>query len=368
MITRVWITINSEPSLQSENGCFDHCVNGVWPARDLDRWLDEGIVERTPKGYRFLKGCVRWLHEMYLQKPPASAGALSPAEVEQRIQSATAGLPLIFSVLRKYGACSTALLDIAQLYRFGDESFREACSLIELSGNDLQLHFHGDCLYKTWYEERGMSPHTESMEDRPLEDLIPIFEAIVSDFNRFASKPPIAYRAGAYRISNAIIDALRHIGIRVDTSYDLLDKKENVNLKSKKLMGNFPVRHRGLMEVPISAYGEIATSRTHRFAPVSRSRRVDERISVLRRLNESGLPLVTYVLHSSSLMKSFGDEDTTRAGLLGPDEQRIASFSRELEFIAGDANFAFVQSAEELLSLERELIDHPAATPEILQV
>jgi hypothetical protein len=365
MITRVWITIDSEPSIKAENGCFDHCVNGVWPARDLDLWIAKGAAERTSGGYRFLKGCGRALHKIYERRQPSSREQLSHAEVEQRVLTATAGLPLIFSVLRKYGASSTALLDIAQLYRFGENSFREACELIELSGNDLQLHFHGDAIYIDWYAAHGLSPNSSHMEERSLGELLPVFETVASDFNRFASKPPIAYRAGAYKISDNVLDALRHIGIRIDSSYDILNKKEHVNLDPNKLMGNFPLEYRGLLEVPITAYVGANNSRVHRFAPGQRS---DERISVLRRMNASGHPLVTYVLHSNSLMKAVGTEDMARLALLGPDEERIAAFSKDLQFIAEDRNFAFVNSAEELLSLKHELVGQPAATREILRI
>jgi hypothetical protein len=120
-----------------------------------------------------------------------------------------------------------------------------------------------------------------------------------------------------------------------------------------------------VLEVPISAYVKSSNARTHRFAP---NRRSDERLAALKGLNKAGVPLVTYILHSNSLMNAYEDEIGDRAGFLGPDEAMVASFSEEMGAIAGDPDFQFISSSEELWSLRAELASSPAASREIFRI
>jgi hypothetical protein len=195
--------------------------------------------------------------------------------------------------------------------------------------------------------------------------LAALFKGILTDFNRFASKPPIAYRAGAYRISENVIDALRGGGIGIDTSFDQLNKKGNVRIEQASMKGNLPLEYRGILEAPISAYRIAGSDRVMRFQP---SRGTDGRVEALRALNRAGVPLVTYILHSYSLMKVFGEGSEKKTGRLGADERIISNFRRELEFISASPDFEMVVNARELLEMKDRLVaanSFPAEIPTI---
>ena len=87
--TKVWITIDCEPSSKYENGCWDYCVNGVW-ARDLDDWYANGIAEKVARGYRLTANSAAKLSAYYADAR-APDRVLDVDAVDQRIADARVG-------------------------------------------------------------------------------------------------------------------------------------------------------------------------------------------------------------------------------------------------------------------------------------
>lgn len=341
--TLVLITIDAEPSHKYENGCWSYCVNGRWPNR-LQSWIDNGVAVETKRGYRIDRRQKERLAD--LQGHEKTDGpVLTKAEVEARISGAEAGLPSIFQISGRHGAPCVAFLDISQLYTYGGREFQEACDLINLSGNDLQLHLHPEVLGRRWFQEHGIDrPQNEEAQDWPKDILAAVHRIATDDMARFAPKRPTAYRAGAYRISDTLIDVLVELGYEFDFSYDLLNKKGNVRFDPSLLNGNAPIRYRGLIEIPITAFAYRVPEKVKRFVG---NPKPFSRIEALKQYRKAGLRVITYILHSYSLMQVYDDPENgiQKAGRLGLDPAAVENFDAELAYMRESGEFEFVDIA-----------------------
>lgn len=358
--TLVLITIDAEPSQNYENGCFSYCVNGRWPDR-LEDWHKLQITVPTRHGYAFTKASNARLVD-YQGAEKSSEPALTSGEVAARISGATAGLPSIFDITTRYSAPCTTFLDVSQLYVYGERWFREACDLVTLSDNDLQLHFHPNGLTADWYFQRDLEkPNHGEVQDWPYRTLEAVHKIAAEDLARFSNKRPTAYRAGAYRISNALIDALVNLGFDFDFSYDLLNKKGNVRFDPSQLNGNAPVHYRGLIEIPITAFAYRSAEKKRRF--VANPHKYS-RIDALKAYRASGLRVISYILHSYSLMRVYGDRDSGRAkvGRLGLDKRSVENFEAELSYMKQSDEFQFVDVAGLKAAIEHDpsILEGPA--------
>jgi hypothetical protein len=342
--TLVLITIDAEPSEKFQNGCFEHCVNGVWPSR-LDEWIELGIAAETPLGYAFTEGHKEVLRELRCRER-STGRVLDSEQVQRRITVARGGLPSIFRSASRFGAPCVVFLDAAQMYIYGERTFQEACDLTQLSGNDLQLHLHPAVLRAPWYHHHGIErPDDSEVQDWPRDVLWTVHRIATDDMTRLSGTRPIAYRAGAYRISETLIDILVELGFEFDFSYDLLNRKGNGRLDSGRLNGNAPLAFRGLWEIPITAFAYRSPGKLKRFVA---NPKPFSRIQALRAFREAGLRVITYILHSYSLMKTLPDpeSDTGKAGRLGLDSATVEHFEDELRFMQESGEFEFVDVPE----------------------
>ena len=356
--TLVLITIDAENSLKFENGCWSQCVNGHDP-EDLETWFSLGLASRTSNGYRQVKNLGNRLHEArdLQDKCPTAASAI-PAD--QRLDNATSGLPLIFKSCRRFDAPCIVFLDVTGLYQYGHAEFAEACNLIMDTGHDLQTHIHPECLTQDWFDTHDIQCPSKGTETQfwTRDTIYGVHRQVTEDLTRFKGSRPIAYRAGAYRISNTIIDALVELGYKVDSSYDILNKKGHVQLDRDMLDQNAIMEYRGLIEAPISAYQWGRKNQIKRFVG---NKHAFDRIEMLKDFRQRGIRVVNYILHSYSLMQVYGTDDDPRAkiGRKGPCHQSIEHFEAELDYMQTSGEFKVVDT--------QGLLDHIAADPSILR-
>ncbi len=356
--TLVLITIDAENSLKYENGCWSQCVNGHDP-EDLESWIHGGLATRTRGGYRQAMDLGHRLHEVRnLQDERPTAASKTP--VDRRIDDAKSGLPLIFKSCRRFGSPCVVFLDVTGLYQYGHAEFAESCDLIMEAGHDLQTHIHPECLNAEWFATHGIHPPPEGIETQfwPHETSLAVHRRVTEDLTRFKGVPPIAYRAGAYRISNTIVDVLVELGYKIDSSYDILNKKGHVELDTNTLNGNAAMTYRGLVEVPISAYRWGKRNQIKRFVGNKHS---FDRIEMLQEFRRQGVRVVNYILHSYSLMKTYGTDEDPRAkiGRRGPCSHAVENFEAELEFMHESGEYKVVDT--------EGLLEHIRADPTILQ-
>lgn len=359
------MTIDAETNVTRENGFWSYCVNGRMPG-DLGEWEARGLVERGRLGLRINGnelGRLREFREFSLRgvdlATPTSSG---PRE---------GGLPLIFASLEKFSARAVVFLDIGGLYGFGWEDFAESVGLVKGAGHELAMHVHPSAsVYgREWFREHGIPqpPAGVYSEWWPKEVIGPFHEVITADMAAVAGVSPQAYRAGAYRISDTIIDSLVQLGYRFDCSYDLLNRKGHVNIEGQGQLGNMVSRYRGLVEIPISAFVTRRDRKLRRMVVGRGKSRV--RQLALEEFHRAGVRVVSYILHSYSLMERVEDPDdpSRTLGWGGPDERVIANFEEDLAFIAGSSEFEIVDTRglDEVIREEPGILVGSGAIPEV---
>ncbi len=344
--TYVLFTIDSETNPAVGNGFWSYAVNGHLPV-DLPGWLESGAATEAPYGYRLARdfaGRVSTFRDLSsASTPPPPEPAPEP----------TSGLPLIFRALRRHGMPAVVFLDVTGAYQFGRAEVQQAAALTRADGHDLQLHAHLERLDRAWFEERGLQPpaHSEVVDWR-RETVEPAIETIIEDFTTVAGAPPVAYRGGGYRCSDALIDALAAAGLRLDSSYDHVYRDRHT-IARDRVVGNAPFRYRGLIELPVSVFDSNA--RQLRFEPWETTVHTDADLRALDELHARGERVITYILHSYSLSRLVTGENGERRWE-GPDPQYVAWFDRLLHFITDHPGLEVV----DVPGLLREVDDDPS--------
>ena len=151
------------------------------------------------------------------------------------------------------------------------------------------------------------------------------------DLERLTGRRPIAYRAGAYRAGDAVIDALVQAGYRFDSSYDHLHKG-NHSLGAGVSVGNDPFFYRGLVELPITCFRN-ATKLRRLVPPFRPTPEGLDRLG-LEALRDEGARVVNYIFHSYDLMEMERDESVKLRRWHGRDARLVAWFEETLDWIA----------------------------------
>jgi hypothetical protein len=127
------------------------------------------------------------------------------------------GIRYLMDLLDRFGFKGTFFVDILLEYQLGSGSLAPVIAAIQERGHDIQLHLHP-------------APHLRFAEDERLRRLWPAMaaddvdlfraalEAALEMFQRLVGKQPVAYRSGAYHITDAFFPVLSEYGLKIDTS------------------------------------------------------------------------------------------------------------------------------------------------------
>ncbi len=375
--TYVMFTIDAEAQLYMEHAFWSYHVNGLQP-HDLPQMIEHGIVEQSAYGSRLafvdygskLKrdDLCRRMRELR----GSSFDSFDPSKTspEDMMTNATGGLPSIFRSLNKYGFKSTAFVDFSGLYTFGAQDFGETIALMEHFGHDAQVHLHiqGGVNTDAWFAAIGaIRPGNSMIETWDADTVDRIFARVSADYEKFLGRGPLAYRGGAYRISENILRALAKYGFRLDFSLDHQEKSASKQLLAPNLrFGDYPLHISGLCEVPVTAFRVDPTERPEidRFR-VSLNRQ-NRRFRILENIREDGPPVITYILHSPSLMRKVDHPERQNHGkkiVLREDEdpELVKIFEAELDVIANQDHLEVV-TARQLAERVDEIRDDCLST------
>ncbi|MCK9249358.1 MAG: methyltransferase domain-containing protein [Solirubrobacteraceae bacterium] len=334
--TYVLFTIDTETNRTIENGFWSYCVNGHLPS-DIDALIEAGVVARSSGGYSLVGRDRQQFRDLASREPHIRR----LADASPR---ATGGLPLIFDALRPYGFPAVVMVDMSAYGWFGDADFTETIRICNSDGHDVQLHAHLTTLDKSWFAEFDIErPLSKNILEWPTETMKAIHGTLADQLASLTGgHTPTAYRAGAYRCSDQLIDALAELGFAFDSSYDhtWLDRH---TICRDRAVGNAPFRYRDLIELPITAVRH--GSQLRRFEP----RPWDEtlgplELGALDALHREGVRVVTYILHSYSLME-MRRSDNSRAWR-GPSAKITEWFQRTLDHIAHHPGLEVVDSVQ----------------------
>ena len=167
---------------------------------------------------------------------------------ERSFDPAGVGVPYQLERLRRHGLKACFFVDPMPALVYGIEPIRTVVASILDAGQEVQLHLHS-----FWYDlangrgedARFKLTRFDADEQRRLigtaRDLL--IEA--------GAAPPTAFRSGSFAANPATLDALRHFGLRFDSSHNGATQSSSGGLAlDPELMD--PVELRGVIEVPVS--------------------------------------------------------------------------------------------------------------------
>jgi hypothetical protein len=219
-----------------------------------------------------------------------------------------AGIGLHMDLLEHFGFSGSFFVDVLMEFEHGQAALERTVEAILERGHEVELHVHPEHL------QRSRSPRVEGMEaelsggrvwrDRDL--FRRLIELSVDLFERRVGRPPVAYRAGGYRIYDVQFPVLEEFGIRIDSS---VQPYFNSQVSDWMRMRTQPFRVGGVLEAPPSylALNEKAGEwETRAFAP---NPYLGDPVSTLSA--EAGAPpqVATFVSHSFQLLRRYDSED-----------------------------------------------------------
>jgi len=226
--------------------------------------------------------------------------------------------------LKGYGLAGVFFLDVYGVGRYRGAPYRHLCDRLLESGHDVQLHTHPDQMY----DPKRFSMHEYS----PTEQTTIVREGMAL-LQTWTGRLPIAHRAGRYGANEATLQALKHNGICLDSSFYF----GRPNCKLPFAHSNAPMSLHGVWEVPVTVAREPVAKLGYRFPFWTRRlwwryQKLDVNTmrawQLCRSVKElyGEVPYIVTFLHSFSFLKP------TATGF-EPDNDAIESFQSLLRML-----------------------------------
>lgn len=216
-----------------------------------------------------------------------------PAEITG---AASDSLGDILAALKSFGLRATFFVDLCEVRTWGSTFMQQVCRRILDAEQDLQLHAHphhftGDA--RRWL----LSEYTREEQAR-------ILDFAISQYAAVTGRPPLAFRAGGFGANTDTLELLRERGVSIDCS--LMRGWRGCELPDGR--PGVPTVLSGIREIPLTPVTILGSrSRPLRtmaidfnWLPLFALKRI------LRRLKQGNAPLVTLLMHSSSLCMRLG--------------------------------------------------------------
>ena len=110
------------------------------------------------------------------------------------------GIGTHMDLLEHFGYRGCFFLDVLSAYQYGEDQLKRAADAIMSRGHEVQLHLHDEHLRNS--DDRSIRPLAGDLIAKDRDQFRAILELGIEVFERLVGKPPIAYRAGGYRITD----------------------------------------------------------------------------------------------------------------------------------------------------------------------
>ena len=241
------------------------------------------------------------------------------------------GTDLIVRALGQYGFQATFFVETLCTEFFGVEGLAAVCRDLLTSGQDIQLHLHPNFRKPEW-RHQGQQPVSDNIGDYSLQEqetfLRTGIEVLVS-----AGVPRssiAAFRAGNYGANNVTWQALRNVGLSVDSSFNLWAVGKDCQIVAHGTPNDLYEPIPGVWELPITCFSEARGYRHLEIAAVSAA----EMRHALRQLRQAGARAATIVTHPGEFFVV--DDRERRRGR--PNTINIARLRSLLAFLDGSRN------------------------------
>lgn len=205
-----------------------------------------------------------------------------------------AGIDEMMDAADHAGVKVTFFLDVVEEMLYPGE-IQAVAEHIAARGHDVELHTHPDVAPPELWDQLGFASTPTNEFTEP--EARALFGWVQNEIDGWNIAAPIAYRAGGYRYSAGIVEAMPDFGLRESYDYNLEGKSQSDSTPS-----NLPTFawENGVVEIPISYYPTLASH--HRFDDSSyRSGDAYDDIGAFQ--DQFDQPTVmTLMLHSWSLL------------------------------------------------------------------
>lgn len=158
------------------------------------------------------------------------------------------GIALQMDLLEHFGFRGTFFVDVLMEFEHGRRALERTIEAIAERGHEIELHVHPEHL--EWSADPRAEAVTAELSGggmQPRDVFHQVLELSVDIFERRVGRRPIAYRAGAYRISDAHFPVLEEFGIRIDSS---VQPYFNSRVSDWMRTRTQPFRVGGVLEIP----------------------------------------------------------------------------------------------------------------------
>ncbi len=217
------------------------------------------------------------------------------------------GIALHMDLLEHFGFRGSFFVDVLMELEHGQAALERVVEAILERGHEVELHLHPE--HVLWSRDGSVEALAEEMRGgaimRDRDVFRRVLELSIELFERRVGRPPIAYRAGGYRIADFHFPVLEELGIRIDSS---IQPYFNSQVSDWLRVRTQPFRIGELLESPPSYFvldEEPARWETRAFAP---NPYLGD--PVLAMAAEPGAPphVLTFVSHSFQLLRQYDSD------------------------------------------------------------
>jgi len=189
-----------------------------------------------------------------------AAGLDLATQVERSLEPAGVGIGYHLEMFRRHGLKATFFVDPMPALVYGLDAIRPTVEAILSAGQEVQLHLHPN-----WTGARpgdGGAQHARvQMHEYSLEEQRVLIAGATDLLKACGAPHPIAFRAGSYAANADTLTALADLGFRYDSSHNGADPTGSlIGLPIDQIA---PVRHRGVIEVPVTLIEDAPGSLRH---------------------------------------------------------------------------------------------------------
>jgi len=219
-----------------------------------------------------------------------------------------AGIGLHMDLLERFGFRGSFFVDVLMEFEHGRPALERTVEAILQRGHEVELHVHPEHL--RWSRDPAVERLAGELSGgRALRDadlFRRLMELSVDLFERRVGRPPVAYRAGGYRIADVQFPVLGEFGIRIDSS---VQPYFNSQVSDWMRTRTQPFRVGGVLEVPPSYLVLNEKPGEWETRGLTPNSNLGDPISALEA--EPGRPphVVTFVSHSFQLLRRYDSEE-----------------------------------------------------------
>jgi hypothetical protein len=245
-----------------------------------------------------------------------------------RNQAEELGVPLLLRELGRAGHQATFFLEVFGSPFFGEADFRELCRRLRDAAQDVQLHAHPIQRRPDWYTRRE-APAPDDIGAYDVDRQTALLREALDRLERSGidREGVLAFRAGNYGASNETWQAMRSVGLRLSSNYNLCYQHKNCRIRwPSPVNALFETDVEGVWELPISNFSEGAGRYRHVQLTAVSFLEMEHYLLEARRL---GIPEVTIVTHSFEFF--FVDSIAAKRGR--PNQVNIERLRALLDFL-----------------------------------